>query len=243
MLTKLPKAIIFDMDDTSLSDDAVSDSCWEQVCIRFAGRIEELGLAADGQLTEIRSVRRWFWNDPERSRRGGLVLVAARQDILALALDQLGVQAPELIEEIVQVYMSLRADTVLPFPGALDALDALATIKQLEVKLALISNGNAHEQRAKVQRAGLEPLFESILIGGEFGVAKPDPRVFHHTLDQLGIGPEDAWMVGDNLVNDVGGAQAVGIYGVWVDWQGGGLPENSPVTPDRTIRTIVELVN
>ena len=240
MLTSLPKAIIFDLDDTILSDDAVSDSCWEQVCNRFTGRIEELGLAADGLLAEIRSVRRWFWNDPERSRRGGLDLVAARRDILALALDQLGVQSPELIEEIVQAYMSLKADTVLPFPGA---LDALATIKQLEVKLALISNGNAHEQRAKVQRAGIEPLFESILIGGEFGVAKPDPRVFLHTLDQLEVMPDEAWMVGDNLVNDVGGAQAVGIYGIWVDWQGAGLPENSPIKPDRTICSIVELVN
>ena len=49
-------------------------------------------------------------------------------------------------------------------------------------------------------------------------------------------------MVGDNLLNDVGGAQAVGIYGVWVDGQGTGLPEDSPVKPDRIVRSIVELV-
>ena len=240
MLSRLPPAIIFDLDDTILSDDAVSDSCWEQVCRKFDGSIDKLNLSSDGLLTEIRQVRRWFWDDPVRSRRGGLDLVAARHDILSLAFTQLGVQAPALIQEIVDVYMDLKSDTVQPFQGALDTLKALG---QRGIKLALISNGNAHEQRAKVQRAGLEPLFESILIGGEFGVAKPNPRVFHHTLERLQVTPAQTWMVGDNLVNDIAGAQAVGIYGVWVDWRGGGLPEASAVTPDRTILSIVELVN
>ncbi len=240
MPSELPSAIIFDLDDTILSDDAVSDSCWEQVCRKFAGSIDKLNLSSDGLLTEIRQVRRWFWDDPVRSRRGGLDLVAARQEILSLAFTQLGVQAPALVQEIVDVYMGLKSTTAQLFPGALDTLAALG---QRGIKLALISNGNANEQRAKVQRAALEPLFESILIGGEFGVAKPDPRVFHHTLDQLQATPAETWMVGDNLVNDIAGAQAVGIYGVWVDWRGSGLPEDSTVTPDHTIRSIVELVN
>ena len=87
----------------------------------------------------------------------------------------------------------------------------------------------------------MSPLFEHILIAGEFGVAKPDPSVFNHTLTQLKVTADDAWMVGDNLYADVRGAQAVGIYGVWVDWRGSGLPANTPAVPDRTIRSVVEL--
>jgi FMN phosphatase YigB (HAD superfamily) len=48
-------------------------------------------------------------------------------------------------------------------------------------------------------------------------------------------------MVGDNLYADVGGAQAVGIYGIWIDWRGNGLPDNTPAIPDRIIRSILQL--
>ena len=48
-------------------------------------------------------------------------------------------------------------------------------------------------------------------------------------------------MVGDNLFADVGGAQAVGIYGIWIDWRGNGLPDNAPAIPDRIIRSILQL--
>lgn len=210
------------------------------MCLKFASSIAGIGLTAEGLLTEIRGVRRWFWDDPDRSRRGGLDLPGARREILTLAIGQLGTEAPALVGEIVDVYMELKADTVQLFPGALETLD---TLGQQGVRLGLISNGNGPEQRAKVHRAGLEPLFESILIGGEFGVAKPDPRVFRHTLEQLAVGSGEAWMVGDNLVNDIGGAQAVGIYGVWVDWRGGGLPESSVVKPDRIVNSIAELIS
>lgn len=234
-----PKAIFFDMDDTILDDYAVSDRSWEQVCGSFASRIEMLGLEAGNLLAEIREIRVWFWNDPERNRQRGLDLRAARQEIFSLALARLGIEDAALVSEVVDSYMALKSATVELIPGALDTLRRL---RQEGFRLALITNGNAQEQRAKVERAELEPLFEFVLIAGEFGVSKPDQRVFRHTLKQMDVLPAETWMVGDNLLNDVGGAQAVGIYGVWVDGQGTGLPEDSPVKPDRTVRSIVELV-
>ncbi len=125
-----------------------------------------------------------------------------------------------------------------PFPGALDAVRGFIGAG---IKLALITNGAAQTQRAKVERFDLEPLFDCIVIEGEFGVGKPDERVFKHALDSLDASPSDAWMVGDNIEHDVGGAQAVGIHGVWVDAQGAGLPETTSVRPDRTIRRLTEL--
>ncbi len=238
MTIHLPKAIIFDMDDTILSDDAVSDDCWRQVCRDFDHRLEVDN--SENLLFAIVEAGRWFWADPVRSRPAALDLLKARRDVLSMAFDRYGIEDEKLMEEMAAAFQQLKTATIELFPGALDTLHSL---RDQGVKLGRITNGNAHGQRAKVKGAGLEPIFESILIEGEFGVGKPDPQVFYHTLARLGIGPEDAWMVGDNLVNDVGGAQAVGICGVWVDWRGDGLPENSPVTPDRTIRSIVELVN
>ena len=45
------------------------------------------------------------------------------------------------------------------------------------------------------------------MVEDEFGVGKPDKRVFLHSLEKLGAEPKDAWMVGDSPINDVDGAQ------------------------------------
>ena len=238
MPVELPPAIIFDMDDTILADDAASDTCWEQVLGEFSAHIP--GVATLDLIAALGEVRRWYWSDPDRNKWGDRNLREARGQILSLALDRLGIRHEVPTGEMVNIYMELRATTVQFNPGA---LETLASLRARGLKLGLISNGDAHGQRSKVTKAGLEPYFESILLAGEFGVAKPDPRVFRHTLEQLQVAPHQAWMVGDNLYADVGGAQAVGIYGVWVDWRDDGLPENSPVKPDRTIRSIVDLVH
>ena len=98
-------------------------------------------------------------------------------------------------------------------------------------------------QRDKIQRFSLAPLFNSILVEGEFGAGKPEPRVYLHSLEQLDTKPSDAWMVGDNLEFDVGAPQKLGIKGIWVDWQAGGLPLASSVKPDRIVNRISELVD
>ena len=156
-----------------------------------------------------------------------------------MAFDRYGIDDDLLKEDMSAAYQKLKAANVELIPGAIDTLQSLREHGRI---LGLITNGDAQGQRAKVVKAGLEPLFEHILIAGEFGVAKPDPTVFNHTLNQLQVTADETWMVGDNLYADVGGAQAVGIYGIWVDWRGGGLPENTPAVPDRTIRSIVELI-
>jgi len=176
----------------------------------------------------------------EQLERGGSDLRTVRQNLLSSAFDFLGIKDTSLVQEMTDSYMSLKSVIVQPYPGAKDTLRRL---KQGGIRLAMTTNGPASEQKAKIDRADLGHFFESIVIEGEFGVAKPDPRVFHHTLDQLDVKPSDAWLVGVILTNDMGGAQAVGTYGVLVDRRGRGLPDDSTVTPDRTIGSIVELVN
>ena len=48
--------------------------------------------------------------------------------------------------------------------------------------------------------------------------------------------------MGDNLLWEVAAAQALGLRGVWNDWAGVGLPADTDVHPDRTVRRVAELV-
>jgi len=63
------------------------------------------------------------------------------------------------------------------FPDAHETLDRL---KELGIKLALITNGAAEPQRAKVVRIALEQRSDHIQIEGEHGFGKPEERAYKH---------------------------------------------------------------
>jgi putative hydrolase of the HAD superfamily len=125
-----------------------------------------------------------------------------------------------------------------PFPGA---IEAVKSFRANGVRLALVTNGSSEFQRRKIARFGLEPLFDHMVIEGEFGCGKPDGRVFRHTLEALRVDAADAWMIGDDLNRDVDGAQQAGIFAIWLDWEGHGLPASSAVRPDRIINSVAGL--
>ena len=126
-----------------------------------------------------------------------------------------------------------------PFPGA---IETLLRLRMANIRLGLITNGDAEGQRAKIERFSLAGYFDHIQIEGEFGIGKPDERAYRNALSELGAEPSEAWMVGDNLDADIRGAQQVGIYAVWVDAQGSGLPDGATVRPDMTIGSLSDLI-
>jgi len=65
---------------------------------------------------------------------------------------------------------------------------------------------------------------------------------YRHALQSLGVAAHEAWMVGDNLEWEVVAPQRLGIYAIWYDGYGVGLPEGSAIRPDRIIRALPELL-
>ena len=110
------------------------------------------------------------------------------------------------------------------------------------IRLALVTNGAAAIQRAKIERFALAHRFDHIQIEGEHGFGKPEERAYHHAMDALGVAAGDTWMIGDNLEWEVEVPQRLGIYAIWMDTHGDGLPEGSTVRPDRIIRSLTELL-
>ena len=108
--------------------------------------------------------------------------------------------------------------------------------------MALITNGAAEPQRAKVVRFALEQRFDHIQIEGEHGFGKPEERAYKHAMEVLGVGPQETWMVGDNLEWEIVAPQRLGIYAIWQDAYGVGLPADSPIRPDRIIRRLSEVL-
>jgi putative hydrolase of the HAD superfamily len=228
-------ALLVDLDDTLLDYSGGVDASWRDAC---AACCAPLGLDADPLVQAVAETRRWFWGDPTRHREERLDMLRAWRRIAGHALARLGVAREGLDAAIARAYADRRRAVMRLFP---DARETLERLRRRGLPLGLVTNGDAGQQRDKIERFALAPLFDVIVIEGEFGAGKPDAVVYRHALARLGVRPRDAWMVGDHLEFDVDGSQRVGLRGAWLDRAGAGLPGDSRVRPDRIIRSLREL--
>jgi len=121
------------------------------------------------------------------------------------------------------------------------AQSVLSAIREMGVRTALISNVGSTSPgvyRRYLEREGVGQYLEYLTFSNEIASAKPAAKMFTHTLEQLGVAPENALHVGDNLHADVGGAKDVGMSAVWIQ----GYDDRKPrVQPDFTISGLDEL--
>lgn len=133
-----------------------------------------------------------------------------RWKILAI---RLGLDPGKLPYESVEaIYQELTMEyPPPPMPGIGEVLRDLAG----RYRIGLISNtgvtgGNV--LRRVLDHHGLLACFDATVFSNEYGRVKPDPSIFHHTLDLLGgVSPERALHVGDLEELDVDGARASGM--------------------------------
>ncbi|HYM73721.1 MAG TPA: HAD family hydrolase [Stellaceae bacterium] len=241
-MTKLPRAILFDLDDTILVAFGPAQSQWQRTIAAFGNRLGSI--EAQAVAAAIQAASTELWADPGRHKYWRHRIDEARRRIVASAFAVLAaeghpVPARSVGDAMADAYNALHDEELAMFPDAHETLDRL---KEFGVKLALITNGAAAPQRAKVVRFALEHRFDHIQIEGEHGFGKPEERAYTHAMGVLGVAPHETWMVGDNLEWEVVGPQRLGIHAIWHDGYGVGLPPGCPIKPDRIIRRISELL-
>ncbi|MEV6482612.1 HAD-IA family hydrolase [Streptomyces sp. NPDC051576] len=95
------------------------------------------------------------------------------------------------------------------FPDSVAALEELAAAGWVHV---VVSN-HVPELDGLIRGLGLHGHFAAVVNSSLVGWEKPHRRIFEAALDRAGR-PERVWMVGDNPVADIAGAQAVGVSGI-----------------------------
>ena len=172
----LPTAILFDLDDT-LVGEGHRLPVLVQVCEEFAAALGDNNPAAMADTLERELQAFWSNSDASKAARldgSGSGIRTARRNVIARAFERLDVPgALRQAHLFSDRFTELRAAGAGVFPGAREALHDLRT---QGVRLALVTNGAAELQRAKLERFSLTSLFDHVQIEGEYGFGKPDER-------------------------------------------------------------------
>ncbi|WP_026435943.1 HAD family hydrolase [Acidovorax sp. JHL-9] len=155
-------------------------------------------------------------------------LGALRRESIRLALTQAGDEAA-LAEPAFEVFFAERQRVEL-FDDAHTTLAFLSG----RYPVVAVSNGNAD-----VHRVGIGHYFQASISAHEFGVPKPDPRIFHAAASTLGVEPHEVLHVGDDATLDALAAITAGMQAVWLNPVRKDWPHDTQ--PHATVASLTEL--
>ena len=145
--------------------------------------------------------------------------VSAREQVRffldALSPDLASRLSDDQFERVVEAYaIPVLHFPPIPSPGALEAVKDLAG---QGFRLCVISNTGRTPGlvlRKVLDHYGLLSYFTVLTYSDEIGYRKPHPQIFQETLRRAGSDPAQSVHVGDNPVDDVAGAKAVGMRAI-----------------------------
>ena len=114
----------------------------------------------------------------------------------------------------------------------LEVRGVLAVLGGRGFRMGVITNGDAAQQKSKLQTLDLAQFFAHTLISGELGHAKPGTEIFQAAAERMGCGTAECIYIEDSFENDVNGAIGVGMRAVWLDRRG-----RDPVHNRRRVRS------
>jgi putative hydrolase of the HAD superfamily len=125
--------------------------------------------------------------------------------------------SPEEADHIFADYLEAYEANWTIFP---EVRDVLATLRHRGVRMGVITNGDAAQQKRKLETTDLSRFFEHAFISGKLGFSKPDSMIFQNAAEGMGCKVEECIHIGDSFGNDVNGALAAGMRAVWLDREG-----------------------
>lgn len=92
--------------------------------------------------------------------------------------------------------------------------DALEFLRAIDLPVCCVSNADTKPLLSAIDRHHLH--FDAIISSEAVRCYKPDPAIFQHALQTLGVRADRVLHVGDSLHSDIAGAAGLGIAATWI---------------------------
>ena len=201
-----PRAITFDLGSTLLSGNGpdIPERC--RHLLQLATNCHEIDPGAFVAAGVSLDQDAWAMRDTSPFEFTTLAFIRLLRDDFGLVFD---VSLQEVERELY-----FHGCTSAPTAGVLPALSRLVA---KGIPLAVLSNHlfSSDVLHEDLRRHGMDHLFRFVISSADYGIKKPNGRIFMTAAHRLGVGPSAVWHVGDSLAFDVKGARSAGMTAVW----------------------------
>ncbi|GAF65773.1 putative hydrolase [Bacillus sp. TS-2] len=102
-----------------------------------------------------------------------------------------------------------------------DVLECLKRLKNHNIPLGIISNGDKEQQTKKLIKTNIIHYFSYLGFANEIGYAKPNPQIFEKSIKQATSAKEAHYYVGDDYHTDIQSCEGISITAIWLNRNGG----------------------
>lgn len=133
------------------------------------------------------------------------------------ALARLGLSAERADELSAEITARWRSCQNLGLFG--DTLPVLRSLRREGLAMGVVSqNFNSSEKlRDDMRGLGIDEFFDVVVTSEESGYDKPDPRLYLHASERIGLSPAELCHIGNDYDRDVAGARGAGILPILVE--------------------------
>lgn len=191
------RCLLFDLDHTLWDYETNSSETLRELFVHH--HLEEKGLQLPSFLETFVTVNAQLWEQYDTGKIGRDVI---RFERFHGIFQQLGLIDYELSLKFSDDYVTESPKKGRLMPYALETLEYLHS----KYPMVIVTNGFEEIQSTKISSSGIQQYFKSIVTSARAGHKKPAREIFEFALAEHGFTKNDAIMIGDNLLTDIGGA-------------------------------------
>lgn len=196
------KHIFFDLDRTLWDFNANASETLAQIIKVF--KLENSVTNVDEFILYFHLYNDKLW---DHFREGKIRKQLLRQERFRMLFHRYKIDDKELIAAVSRYYLNTAPSKTVLIDGASDILPYLAA----KYKLYIISNGFYDVQLTKIVNSGISKYISKVFTSDRLGYAKPDKRIYEYAITSINAHKADCLMIGDDVKNDVIGAQNANI--------------------------------
>lgn len=231
-LNGLPKAVIFDTDNTLYS---------------YSPAHKEATHAVEKKVEKLLGIEKVIFRSAFKEAReeiktklGNVASSHSRLLYMQRTIEKLELGTRILTTlDLEQTYWRTFLSNCKLFPSVLDFIQLL---KSKGIVTANITDLTAQIQFRKLVYFGLDEFFDYVVTSEEAGADKPDKKPFEVVFEKLKLKPENTWMIGDDPRSDMVGAGNMGMIKIQKFHDGVEVIKSGMAKPDLVFSNYKELI-
>lgn len=196
------KYILFDLDNTIYNYDSCNDTSLKKILFKISDNFKiNLKELEENYIIEKKKYQNYCYNASSHNKFIQLKKIFEKYD---LDMNKLSFYY--------DLYMNVFIENIELYPHV---LEFIKFCKQKDYKIYILTNNICKDQICKLKEMNILPYFEKIYTSEEFGIEKPDIKLFYYIINDIGCKKNEIVKIGDNYKNDIEPLILNEIYCFW----------------------------